>query len=64
MGKEILGDWYRTGGTGLESGQNQVPVSPCSMDRRAKINLASGPPWDQKIAKKNLVLSDHPKVVK
>ncbi len=29
---------------GGESGQNQVPVSPCSMDRRAKINFASGPP--------------------
>ncbi len=63
-GKEILGKWYRIGVTGMESGQNQVPVSPCSMDRREKINFASGPPWYQNIAKKNLVMIDHPKVVK
>ena len=44
----------------MESGQNQVPVSPCSMDRREKINFASGPSWDQMIAKKNLVLVYHP----
>ena len=56
--------WYRTGGTGLESGQNQVPVSPFSIDRRPKINLASGPPWDQKIGKKNVVVIDQSKVVK
>ncbi len=34
-----------------------------TMDHRAKFNFASGPPWNQKIAKKNLVLVYHPKVV-
>ncbi len=31
---------------------------------RYMTDFASGPPWDQKIAKENLVLIDHPKVVK
>ncbi len=50
-GTESWRHWNRTRGTGMESNQNQVPFSPCSMDRRAKINFASGPPWDQKIEK-------------